>query len=74
MDRIPSIGRIVHAFGPEIPGGLTPPPEAAIIVGLHEHSSIVDLVVFQSNGIFHQHRVQFSHEPKPLSWTWPPMV
>lgn len=68
MNQKPSIGRIVHAYGKE------PMPEAAIIVGLHEEPELVDLTVFQSNGIFQQHRVRYSETPKEYCWTWPPRV
>ncbi len=78
MQQQPTIGRIVHAYGAAFQASddsiQLPPPEAAMIVGLHEEELVVDLTVFQSNGIFQQHRVKFSPEPMPYHWTWPPRV
>lgn len=81
MNQKPSVGRIVHAYGRGLgaasyPGGLPilPPPEAAIITNLHEEDGVVDLKIFQSNGIFDQHRVKYSETPAPYCWTWPPRV
>ena len=76
MDPKPTIGRIVHAYGGTISGNLDVAhgPEAAIIVGLHEEEGVVDLTVFQSNGIFQQERVRYSEMPRPYCWTWPPRV
>lgn len=76
MKQKPSIGRIVHAYGQPISTHSQVPqgPEAAIIVGLYPEEEKVDLVVLQSNGIFHQNKVGFSETPTPYSWTWPPRV
>ena len=77
MNPLPSIGRIVHAWGHPIgehdaydPQG----PEAAVVVGLHEEEGLVDLFVMSSNGTFHQNRVKYSEKPKPYHWSWPPIV
>lgn len=73
MNQKPTIGRIVHTYT-ELPGGLLSSPEAAMIVGLYEEEGLVDLTVFQSNGIFQQHCVKYSEKPKAYCWTWPPKV
>lgn len=77
MNPKPTIGRIVHAYGRELSSAFTENPiyegpEAAIIVGLHEEEGLVDLTVFQSNGIFQQRRVKYSETPMAYHWTWPP--
>lgn len=76
MTQKPSIGRIVHVYGDKLSsmGDTLNGPEAAMIVGLHEEEGVVDLVVFQSNGIFHKNRVSYSETPRSYRWTWPPKV
>lgn len=82
MNPKPTIGRIVHVYAEKLSpmGDTLNGPEAAMIVGLHEEEHVgglvglVDLVVFQSNGIFHKNRVAYSETPAPYRWTWPPRV
>lgn len=73
MSQQPSIGRIVHYHSYGTPGGeFKPEPRAAIIAAVvGEPGGVVDLVVFNPQGLFFN-RVLFSETPKPGHWSWPP--
>lgn len=70
----PSIGRIVHYQAYGTPGGEFPSvPRAAVIAAVHT-DTCVDLVVLNPNGLFFNTSCNYSEEPKPGHWNWPPRV
>lgn len=73
MDQKPSVGRIVHYQAYGTPGGeFKSVPRAAIITDVHSDTE-VGVCVLNPSGIFFN-RVQYSAEPKPGCWNWPPRV
>lgn len=72
-EQKPSVGRMVHYQAYGTPGGeYKSLPRAAVIAAVHENQAC-DLVVFNPQGLFFN-RCEFSAEPKPGCWTWPPRV
>ena len=70
----PSVGRIVHyqAFG--TPGGeYKSLPRAAVITQVNSDTD-VGLCILNPTGQFFNTSVQYSEEPKPGCWNWPPYV
>lgn len=80
MSQVPSIGRVVHYHSYGTPGGeYLPEPRAAIITALPDRDaggtrSGVGLAVLNPTGMFFNPDVQFSEEPAPGCWSWPPRV
>ena len=73
MGQRPSVGRIVHYQAYGTPGGEFPSiARAAVVTEVHSDTDIT-VCVLNPQGIFFN-RVQFSEEPKPGHWTWPPYV
>jgi len=76
----PSIGRTVHYQSYGTPGGeYLPAPRAAIITSVEppmqkEDGLSVSLCVLNPTGLFFNESVDFSPEPKPGHWNWPPYV
>lgn len=75
MSQTPSIGRVVHYHAYGTPGGeFKPCPRAALITDVHDaDAGDVSVAVFNPSGLFFN-RVQYSAEPKPGHWSWPPFV
>ena len=74
----PTIGRIVHYQSFGTPGGeFLPQPRAAVIVDLcpdvFPSGLGVTVCVLNPSGIFFN-TVDYSEEPKPGHWNWPPRV
>jgi len=77
MAQVPSIGRVVHYHSYGTPGGeFKPEPRAAIITAVAEETGLsgVCLAVLNPTGMFFNTGVQYSEEPKPGCWSWPPRV
>jgi hypothetical protein len=76
MDQKPSVGRIVHyqAFG--TPGGeYKSLPRAAVVTQVNnEDGTSVGLCILNPTGQFFNQTVEYSAEPKPGCWNWPPRV
>lgn len=83
----PTIGRVVHYHSYGTPNGeYLPEPRAAIVTAVPEFLSegpnsgpegyvpAVHLCVLNPTGLFFNHDVKFSEEPKPGHWSWPPRV
>ena len=69
----PTIGRIVHYQSYGTPNGeYLPKPIASIITQVHTDGEFVGLCVFNPTGLFFKESVQYSEEPKPGHWNWPP--
>lgn len=74
MSQIPSVGRIVHYQSFGTPNGeYKSKPIAAIITQVNSEQK-VGLCIFNPTGLFFNPDVQFSEEPKPGCWSWPPRV
>lgn len=72
-EQKPSVGRIVHYQAYGTPGGeFKSVPRAAIITEVISDTEI-GVCVLNPQGIFFN-RVQYSAEPKPGCWNWPPYV
>lgn len=70
----PTVGRIVHYQSFGTPGGeYLPEPRAAIITEVKEDGTTCCLTVFNPTGMFFN-TCEFSAEPKPGCWNWPPRV
>ena len=74
-EQKPSIGRIVHYQKYGTPGGehLSTPSAAVITEVLDVETNKVQLCVLNANGIYFN-PTEFSPEPKPGHWSWPPRV
>lgn len=73
MDQKPSVGRIVHYQAYGTPGGeFKSVPRAAVIAEVHSDTEVT-VCVLNPMGLFFN-RVQYSAEPKPGCWNWPPRV
>lgn len=67
----PTVGRIVHYVSYGTPGGeFKSECRAAIIAGAESLSPLVDLVVFNPQGLFFN-VVPYSEEHKGGTWHWP---
>jgi hypothetical protein len=72
-EQQPSIGRVVHYQSYGTPGGeFLPEPRAAVITAVHE--STIDAAVLNPTGLFFAFALEFSEDPKPGHWNWPPRV
>lgn len=78
--QVPSVGRIVHYYGPVLAGSIgsyAPPdgPCAAIVTAVRGDDT-VDLVVFVpgDSTMLALTRKQESQEPEANRWMWPPRV
>lgn len=72
-EQLPSVGRIVHYQAYGTPGGeFKSVPRAAVVAEVHSDSEIT-VCVLNPMGLFFN-RVQYSKEPKPGCWNWPPRV
>lgn len=74
----PTVGRIVHYYNlGDAQGRFPSEAQAAIVTNVHVNGA-VSLCVFYGNdrggGQFFMPRVEFSAEPEPGRWTWPPRV
>lgn len=71
----PSIGRIVHYQAYGTPGGeFQSRPRAAVVVDVHDAAAgDITVCVLNPSGIFFN-RVQYSEDPRPGCWNWPPRV
>lgn len=68
----PTVGRIVHYQSYGTPNGeFKPLPRAAVVTAVHLDGE-VDLCVLNPTGMFFNQEVQYSEEPKPGHWNWPP--
>lgn len=73
MNQKPSVGRIVHYQAYGTPGGeFKSVPRAAIVTEVISDTEI-GVCVLNPQGIFFN-RVQYSEDPKPGCWNWPPRV
>lgn len=76
----PTIGRIVHYQSYGTPGGeYLPEPRAAVITHVNTAAQdesyglgLVSLTVLNPTGMFFNTNVEFSEEPRPGCWNWPP--
>jgi len=69
----PTVGRIVHYQSYGTPNGeYLPEPRAAIITEIT--GTTASLAVLNPTGMFFNVGVQFSENPKPGHWSWPPKV
>jgi hypothetical protein len=81
MSQKPSVGRIVHyqSYGTPL-GEYTSQPRAAVITELYPHCEneaplpdmTVGLCILNPTGLFFTKHVQYSEEPRPGCWSWPP--
>lgn len=72
MDQKPTVGRIVHYQAYGTPGGeYASVPRAAIVTQVHS-DECVSLCVLNPTGQFFNQSVNYSAEPKPGCWNWPP--
>lgn len=68
----PTVGRVVHYHSYGTPGGeYLPEARAAIVTGVLP-SGAVSLAVLNPTGLFFAPSVEFSEEPAPGCWSWPP--
>jgi hypothetical protein len=73
MEQTPSIGRVVHYQSYGTPNGeFLPEPRAAIITSVHE--ATIDAAVLNPGGLFFAVGLQYSEDPKPGCWNWPPRI
>lgn len=80
----PSVGRVVHYHSYGTPGGeYKSEPRAAIVTQANvptkadpfgEETTVVHLCVLNPEGLFFNRFVNYSEEPKPGHWSWPPRV
>ena len=72
----PSVGRIVHYQAYGTPGGeYASVPRAAIVTEVTDaESGVIGLCVLNPTGVFFNRSVQYSAEPKPGCWNYPPHV
>lgn len=64
----PSVGRIVHYYRPTLDRTL-PPPRAAIITQVEEHSVMLELF---GPGDDRFASAFYAEQPTPGCWSWPP--
>lgn len=70
----PSVGRIVHYQSFGTPGGeYKSVPRAAVVTQVNDDGS-VGLCILNPTGQFFNPVTQYSEEPKPGCWNWPPKV
>jgi hypothetical protein len=78
MSQRPSVGRVVHYQSYGTPGGeYQPKPRAAVVTEVDDETSetsSVGLCILNPTGMFFTQHVQFSEQPKPGHWNWPPRV
>lgn len=75
----PTVGRIVHYYGGELPDVQSPPikgPLAALITAADAGDSIVRLSVFTPSGPDWKFIAKYddTNPPKGGTWRWPPRV
>lgn len=69
----PTVGRIVHYQSYGTPKGeYIPLPRAAVITEIHPEN-VVRLCILNPTGLFFC-KADFSENPKPGCWNWPPKV
>lgn len=75
MKKTPSIGRMVHYMRYGSPGGehKAEPSPAVITQILDAETGKCQLFVMNPNGVYHN-ATEYSEEPKPGCWSWPPFV
>ena len=70
----PTVGRVVHYQAYGTPGGeYKSAPRAAIVTQVLENDE-VGLAIMNPTGMFFNPAIQYSEEPKPGCWNWPPRV
>jgi len=68
----PTVGRTVHYQSYGTPNGEhLSLARAAIITQVHQ-DNFVDLCVLNPTGMFFNHRVSYSDDRQPGTWSWPP--
>jgi hypothetical protein len=75
----PSIGRIVLYQRHGSPNGQhKSEPSPAIVTAVHDNAisevPLVDLCVFNPNGMYFNPRTEFDPDARPGTWRWPPRV
>ena len=69
----PTVGRIVHyqSFGTP-KGEYKSKPIAAVVTQVNDDNGSVGLCILNPTGMFFNTSVQYSEEPAPGHWSWPP--
>ncbi len=70
----PTVGRAVHYQSFGTPGGEYKSCERAATVTEVHSDECVSLCIMNPTGLFFTQSVNYSEEPKPGHWNWPPRV